>query len=95
MYYVGTQLAKEGKEWLLGEICEHAGVKGISEDNTELEIVCRYNQDKTIYFIMNFKETEQIVPKRFWGCTDLLTQKSIPENAKLTQYGVYIISERT
>jgi beta-galactosidase len=90
VYYVGTQLSKEGKEYLLHTVCEQAGVYGVAGDENGLEIVCRHNQNQTIYFIMNFKEESQIVPEQFYGCMDLLTQKQIPDKAKLEQYGVYI-----
>lgn len=91
VYYVGTQLSKEGKSYLLHTVCEQAGVCGVTGEDTSLEIVCRHNQNQTIYFIMNFREKAQLVPKQFYGYTDLLTQKPVPENAMLEQYGVYIV----
>lgn len=91
VYYAGTQLQKDGKKYILDMLCGEAGVKSLVKEDTDLEIVCREKQNKKIYFIMNFKNKEQTIPKQFCGCTDFLTGEKITEHTSLGQYGVYII----
>ena len=91
VYYVGTQLQKEGKEYIMDMLCREAGVESLVKEDTELEIVCREKQEKKIYFILNFKNKEEKIPKKFWGYTDFLTGEKMTESTVLGQYGVHII----
>lgn len=91
VYYAGTQLQKEGKEYILDNICKEAGIQSLTECNSGLEIVCRKKLNKKIYFIMNLKTEEEKIPEQFYGYKDILTGKLIIENTVLKQYEVYIV----
>ena len=91
VYYLGSQIQKEGKEYLLDRVCNEAGVHSIVENHTGLEIICRRKEDKKIYFILNFHENSEKIPKEFYGYRDLLTGDEITEDMILEQYGVCIV----
>lgn len=90
VYYAGTQLEKEGREYLLEDACKRAGVRSVCEDSTGLEIVCRHKEDKKIYFILNFNKEAQKLPEQFYGRRDVLTGDEITANTRLEPYGVCI-----
>lgn len=93
VYYVGTQLQKEGKAYILGKVCEEAGVKSLTAEPTGLEIACRSKENRKLYFIMNFNSQQERIPKEFRGLQNLLTGKTITENDTLGQYGVCLALE--
>lgn len=92
VYYLGTQLQKEGLEYLLEMVCKEAGVQSLVENETGLEIVCREKNHKKIYFVLNFKNEKIKIPEEFYGYKDLLTGNLIEKTTVLNQYDVCIAS---
>ena len=92
VYYIGTQLAGEGREHLLETACREAGVRSLVESSTGLEVVCRQKDHKKLYFLLNFQKEPIAVPKQFLGYEDLLTGNPITEETVLKQYGVSIVA---
>ena len=54
VYYIGTQLEKAGKAHILKMALEEAGVESLIPEETGLEVICRQQGEKKLYFVMNF-----------------------------------------
>lgn len=91
VYYTGTQMQKEGRDYVMDRICREAGVQSLAESSTGLEIACRQKNNEKIYFIMNFQSKTEKIPEQFCGCTDFLTGNRITEKTVLEPYGVCIV----
>ena len=93
VYYIGTQLQKDGKAYILEKACRDAEVQELVKDGHGLEIVCRRGEEKKLYFVMNFNKEDRSMPEKFWGSRDMLTHKEITRDTVLKQYDVYILTE--
>ncbi len=95
VYYVGTVLNADGLSKVLDMVCEEAGIAAVIEEETELEVTRRSTETEYIYFAMNFKDQEVVLPSVFAGKTDLLTGRKMEEGEKLLKYDVRaVISPR-
>ena len=89
-----TQLEKAGKAHSLkiGSI-EEAGVESLIPEETGLEVICRQQGEKKLYFVMNFKDEEQKLPAVFAGRKDLLKGTDLTEDTVLKKYDVCLIEK--
>lgn len=93
VYYIGTQVDKEGKAYILEKACTNANIHSIVQQSKGLEILCRKKENTEIYYIMNFQSDDVKIPHQFLGKRDLLSGNKLNENTILKQYDVYIIAE--
>lgn len=91
VYYIGTQLDREGKDDILTRACKEADVVSLVEGAEGLEIVKRTKNGKELYFIMNFEQADKKLPAVFDGCTDLLTGKILKKEMPVHKYDTYLI----
>ena len=71
--------------------CDEAGVIPVINEETELEVTRRTTETENIYFVINFKDEELLLPSVFVGKKDLLTGDLVGEGEKLKKYDVRII----
>lgn len=93
VYYIGTQLEKAGKAHILKMALEEAGVESLIPEETGLEVICRQQGEKKLYFVMNFKDEEQKLPAVFAGRKDLLKGTDLTEETVLKKYDVCLIEK--
>lgn len=91
VYYIGTQLEKNGKAHILNMAAKDAAVESIVADSAGLEITCRKQGEKTFCFVINFKEEERKLPAVFAGKTDLLKGNVLTETTTLKKYDVFLV----
>ncbi len=59
-YYVGTQMDAAGLAKILDRAVSEVGVKAVIPETTGLEVTCRTSDDTRYYYVMNFKDEDQI-----------------------------------
>lgn len=92
-YYFGTKPSPEALTLLLEKIVLEASVEPVIDEKTELEVVMREKSGKRYYFVINFKNNELMLPKRFVGQKNLLNGEILSADTVLKQYDVLIIRE--
>ena len=90
-YYVGTVPSEGGIARILEMACNDAGVRPVIEEETGLEVTRRVTETEEIYFVMNFRDEELVIPGVFAGKTDMLTGRVIEEGEKLKKYEVRVV----
>lgn len=93
VFYIGTQLEKDGLKKVLDEVTKIANVKPVIEEETKLEITSRLAEDRIYYFIMNFTNEVLSLPSIFNGLTNLVDNKTLDENTKFETFSVAICYE--
>ena len=56
-----------------------------------LEVTRRVTETEEIYFVMNFRDEELVIPGVFAGKTDMLTGRVIEEGEMLKKYEVRVV----
>ena len=96
VYYIGTQLDREGKADILARACNEADITSIVEGAEGLEIVKRTKEGKELYFTLTVVDScinkigQHIV---FVGCTDLLTGKVLEKEMPVHKYDTYLVEK--
>lgn len=91
VYYVGTQLSREGLEEVLSKaVGDSQALPAIGEE-TKLEVTKRSGKNGDFFFLMNFAGEEQPAPSAFAGRTDLLTGETIEAGTVFKPYDVRIV----
>ena len=90
-YYVGTVPSEGGIARILEMACNDAGVRPVIEEETGLEVTRRVTETEEIYFVMNFRDEELVIPGVFAGKTDMLTGRVIEEGEMLKKYEVRVV----
>lgn len=91
VYYVGTMLDKDGLAAILDLVSQSSMIATNKISETSLEIMTRYNENGTYYFIINFQPESQIVPDKFIGKVDLLSNTTLSQQTIMKQYDVMIV----
>lgn len=91
VYYLGTQLEKAGKAHILEMALKEAGVESLIKGGEGLEITCRKQGEKKLYFILNFQEEEKKLPAAFAGRKDLLKGTALTEETVLKKYDALLV----
>lgn len=91
VYYVGACLDREGLGMVLDNMSAQAQVSSLLEEDTLLEVQCRETAEEKLYFLMNFQESAQPLPKCFAGMEDFLTGERLTEGTALKQYDVRLV----
>lgn len=91
VYYIGSELEKEGLFKVLSKAAREAGVRAVIPEKTGLEITCRRAEDCSYYFVINFREEALPVPACFDKKTELLTNRPVEAGEMLSKYDVRII----
>ena len=68
-----------------------AGITSVLTEESNLEITCRESEIGKLYFIMNFCDETQRLPKEFIGKKDLITDITLEEGSELKKYDVKIV----
>ena len=71
--------------------CGDAKVSPVIGEETELEVMRRETETEEIYFILNFKDEELVLPGVFAGKVDVLTDRVLEEGEKLKKYEVRVV----
>lgn len=91
VYYVGTVPSENGIAKVLEMACGDAKVSPVIGEETELEVMRRETETEEIYFILNFKDEELVLPEVFAGKVDVLTDRVLEEGEKLKKYEVRVV----
>ncbi|WP_310601663.1 beta-galactosidase [Anaerosporobacter sp.] len=91
VFYVGTQLEKQGLEKVLDLVSAESGCKPIIDTTTNLEIVCRKTDKACYYFVINFTKEVLPLPEIFVGKTDLLSKDILTAEYTLAPYDVVLV----
>jgi beta-galactosidase len=94
VFYVGTQLIKDGLANVLGNAAQTAGIQPVPDEKTMLEVVRRKNKSEEFIFIMNFRDMLLPLPKQYIGETDLITGNQLSNGMVLNKFDVLIIKLR-
>ncbi|MBS5522188.1 MAG: beta-galactosidase [Clostridiales bacterium] len=90
VYYVGTRMEESGLYKVLDMAVKEAGVS-VPFLDSKLEIICRDGTNASFWFLMNFCDEAQEIPKAFAGQTDLLTGRQIALGEAMEKYEVRIV----
>ena len=93
VYYIGTQLEKEGLAKVLAEAAAKAGVSAVIPETTALEVTCRESADTRFYYVINFSGAKQPLPESLAGRTDLITGRQAEAGCILAPWDVMILQE--
>ena len=93
-FYVGTMLEEAAFYKLMDMIVNEAGITPVFDKKTELEVVVRETDRENMYFIMNFHTDSKPIPEFFVGKEEVLSKRTINHDDMLTQYDVYIVSQK-
>ena len=93
LYYIGSCMEVVGTDKILTMAAEDARVNPVAENGNGLEIVKRNGEEKSFYFVMNFKDEDLKIPEEFAGKTDLLSGNAVGKGEKLPKFGVKIVVE--
>ena len=92
-YYVGTQMDAAGLAKVLDRAVSEVGVKAVIPETTGLEVTCRTSDDTRYYYVMNFKDEDQILPESLAGKIDLISGEVIPAGTVLKKWDVLVLQE--
>ena len=92
-YYVGTQMDAAGLAKILDRAVSEVGVKAVIPETTGLEVTCRTSDDTRYYYVMNFKDEDQILPESLAGKIDLISGEVIPAGTVLKKWDVLVLQE--
>ena len=56
-------------------------------------MTCRTSDDTRYYYVMNFKDEDQVLPDSLSGKTDLISGEVIPAGTVLKKWDVLILQE--
>ena len=68
-------------------------VRAVIPEVTGLEVTCRTSDDTRYYYVMNFKDEDQVLPDSLGGKTDLISGTVIPAGTVLKKWDVLILQE--
>lgn len=66
-YYVGTQMDDAGLAKILDQAVNEVNVRAVIPEVTGLEVTCRTSDDTRYYYVMNFKDEDQVLPDSLGG----------------------------
>ena len=92
-YYVGTQMDDAGLAKILDQAVNEVNVSAVIPEVTGLEVTCRTSDDTRYYYVMNFKDEDQVLPDSLGGKTDLISGAVIPAGTVLKKWDVLILQE--
>lgn len=92
-YYVGTQMDDAGLAKILDQAVNEVNVRAVIPEVTGLEVTCRTSDDTRYYYVMNFKDEDQVLPDSLGGKTDLISGAVIPAGTVLKKWDVLILQE--
>lgn len=82
-WYVGTKLRHQGLTQLFNHIILEANIESLVVNADKLEVTKRVTDDgKELYFILNMSNEEQVLPSKFEGYTNILTDEIAHKNMK-------------
>lgn len=93
LYYIGSCMEVVGTDKILTMAAEDARVNPVAENGNGLEIVKRNGEEKSFYFVMNFKDEDLKIPEEFAGKMDLLSGNAVEKGEMLPKFGVKILEE--
>lgn len=93
LYYIGSCMEVVGTDKILTMAAEDARVNPVAENGNGLEIVKRNGEEKSFYFVMNFKDEDLKIPEEFAGKMDLLSGNAVEKGEMLPKFGVKILVE--
>lgn len=91
VYYIGSHLEDSGIEKVLEMAVQDAGAAPVIPEETGLEVTCREDEEKRLYFVINFKDEETALPEAFEGLEDLLTGKKAKGGELMKKFDVKIL----
>lgn len=93
VYYIGAQLEKDALNKLLKQVTTKIGISSLLEEATPLEVTYREKDHIGFYFIINFTQETQELPKKFVGKTNSLKNTLLEEGTTLLPYDVILVKE--
>lgn len=91
VFYIGTELELKALNKLLNKITAAVGVKAVTIEPTNLEVVYRETGNCKFWFIMNFTDEVLPLPIEFAGKLDLLSEQELTAGTMLKKYDTYLI----
>lgn len=94
VFYVGTQVDKEGLAKVLDIVSDSSKLSPVIDEKTALEVTVRRKGDSLFYFIINLTDKNYDIPKCFIGEKDLLTGKVIEADIEMKPYDVRLVESK-
>ena len=91
VFYIGTELEPKALERVFDQITASAGVKSLTAETTQLEVICREKGSRKFWFIMNFTDSELPLPAEFADKKDLLSGQVLPLGTLFKKYDACLI----
>jgi beta-galactosidase len=89
-YYIGTRLELSGLSALMAQICQTASIQPVMSVPEGVEVVCRADDDRRFYFLLNHHPVEMTV-KMPGAFTNLLTGRPVADTLMLGPFDVAIL----
>lgn len=91
-WYIGTSAEARFLQQLIVQICEDKGIEPLLQNvPPQVEVSCRYKDDKQFLFILNHQEDEAIVPIDSDEYTDMLSGERVSGAVNIPAKGVRIL----
>ena len=78
---------------ILDQAVNEVNVRAVIPEVTGLEVTCRTSDDTRYYYVMNFKDEDQILPESLAGKIDLIRGEVIPAGPVLKKWDVLVLQE--
>ncbi|MDN5315589.1 MAG: beta-galactosidase [Clostridiales bacterium] len=94
VYYVGTQPEQAALAKILSVASEQAACRSVIEEDSKLEITCRFSEVNKFYFIINLSSDKQPLPGTFAGMVDVLSGSALSAETEVAPFGSFIVKEK-
>ena len=89
-WYVGTKLDHAGLTQLFNHIVLAADIESLVAAGNQLEVTKRITKDgKELYFVLNMSNDERVLPEKFAGYQDILTNQ--PAHKQMKAWDVQVL----
>ena len=93
VWYFGTKPDDTAFDKLMWEVVQSSGICPLVNEPTPLEIVRREKNGKQLWFVLNFTDKPQLLPKEILGLTDSLSDTVITNKTELQPFGVLLLEK--
>lgn len=94
VYYVGTQPEQAALARILSMAADQAGCKSVIDEDSNLEITCRFSEVNKYYFIINLSGDKQPLPKTCTGMIDILSGSVLSAETEVEPFSSFIVKEK-
>jgi beta-galactosidase len=91
---VGTQPEQAALARILAMAADQAGCRSVIDEDSNLEITCRFSEVNKYYFIINLSGDKQPLPKTCTGMIDILSGSVLSTETEVEPFSSFIVKEK-